>query len=561
MKKTCALLLSIALLLGTAAAFAAKYDPAVVALDGSLPIVKDPSQFEPFKIVNNVSWNMFRDMSELTMSIKITEETGIPIEWIGIPDAGYEEKVNLMLASRDLPDMFYKGIREETITQYSGQDVFLPTEDLIEKYVPRLVEIFKMRPEYAALTLYGDGHRYGFPYIEEMYGLTLTPGPFIINKNWLDQVGLDVPQTLNEFKEALLAFRDAGDLNGNGEADEIPYANNFVVTRDIFDTGNSFFTLMACFGEGVSYGSYYGYCKLDANKEKVVFPILNDAFFDALHFYNELNAEGLLDMDGFAGDGSFTYKMRQDDAILGAFSTWAPTNDIPVKSVYEQYVPLPRLDGPKGKMGIACNRSEVWGISQCVITTACKYPEILAAMINYMNEPEMAITVNWGAIDEVYYRREDGVLGFHLDENGYFVLPEGEGFETFDDVRRNSTPQQGGVVVLNDYYDTVAEYTYDARDLLAWQRANGKIDVLAEDTPLPPFMMTPDEQMTYSQIYPQIENIIRAYMVSSIMDGGIDENRESFEKQLYDAGLEEMLALVQSAYDRFLVTYNEYANK
>jgi putative aldouronate transport system substrate-binding protein len=556
MKKLLATMLAFALAASCSAAFAAEYDPAVVALDGSLPIIKDASGFEPFRIVNNAAWNSFKDMNEKTISKQISADTGIPIEWIAIPDEGYGEKINLMLASRDLPDMFWKGIGEATVAQYSGQDVFLPTEDLLEKYVPRLKQIYKDHPDYAALTMYGDGHRYGFPYIEEMFGLTLTPGPFLINKAWLDKLGLGIPSNYDEFKTALMAFRDAGDLNGNGEADEIPYAVNFVA-NDGFSTVNSFYTLMAGFGEGVSYGDYYKYTKLDAQKKNVVFPILSQPFVDTLKYYRGLQEEGLLDMDGFSGDGDYTYKLRLDAAVLGAFTVWSPEGSIPVHDVIEQYVPLPRMEGPNGKMGVAVNRSEVWGISQGLITTACEYPEILACMVNYLLEPEMSVTTNWGADGESYQRRTDGVLGFHLDENGYAVLPEG--YETWNDIRQNSTPVQGPVAVLNEYYDTVAEYTYDAVPILAEQRVNGKDEVLAEDTPLPPFMMSPEEQSSYSQIFPQIDNIIKSYVVSSILDGGIDENYAAFEQSLKDAGLEEMLKLEQQAYDRYLVTYDQYA--
>ena len=559
MKKLLALTLCLLMCLSAmgSVAFATEYDPANVSLDGTLPIVKDPSKLEPLTIVIPTPENRIVNENDLPWTKEIFEATGVPIKWIGVPESGYQEKVNLMLASRDLPDMFWKGINASTITQYIGQDVFLPTDELIEKYVPNLVEIFKQRPQYAALSQYADGHRYGFPYVEEMYGLTLTPGPFLINKNWLDQLGLEVPKTLDEFKAALVAFKNGGDLNGNGEADEIPYASNFVI-KDIFSTLNSFFTLMSCFGEGVSYGDEYPYCKL-GDDGKVEFAVLSDAFKETLHFYNELNQEGLLDMDGFSGEGDYTYKLRLDDAVIGAFSIWSPEGSIPVREVLEQYVPLPRLEGPKGKMGIAVNRSELWGTSQSVLTTACKYPEIAAALMNYLNQPEQAITTNWGTIGWSYTKGEDGVLRFPLDEKGYFILPEG--METFNDVRQNSTPAQGGVTILNEYYDTVAEYTYDAVSLLEFQRVNGKEEVLKEDTPMPPVLMTTEEQAAYSQIQPQIENIVKSYMVSSILDGGIDENYDTFVGDLKSAGLDEMIKLIQGAYDRYLVTYQEYAAK
>ena len=53
-------------------------------------------------------------------------------------------------------------------------------------------------------------------YANDAMGIT------IINKKWLDQLGMDIPTTMEEFYEVLCAFRD-NDMNGNGDgSDEIP---------------------------------------------------------------------------------------------------------------------------------------------------------------------------------------------------------------------------------------------------------------------------------------------------------------------------------------------------
>lgn len=434
----------------------------------------------------------------------------------------------------------------------SGASV--PTEELIDKYCPIISDVINSNPEYAALTTYPDGHRYGFPTIIESYGLVLTQGPFLINKAWLDQLGLSVPTNLDEFKQVLIAFRDAGDLNGNGEADEIPYAVNFVDSNG-YATNNSLFYLMSCFGETGTYGDWYPYTKIGEDK-KVEFSVLDDAFRKVLNFYHELYEENLLDLDGFAGDGKYQYKLQQDVATIGVFATWAPSNDIPVKDVYNQYVALPRLTGPEGSMGSVNNRSEVQQPSGFLITTECKYPEIAAAIANYMSIPHIAPQINYGVIGDMFVVDENGVLRYPIDEEGHFILPEG--YETFAEVRANNTPAKN-VIILSEYFDTVVDYAWDAVDLLEFQKQNGKEAILAEGNPTPPVIMTVEEQAIYSQIRPQIENVVKNFMVSSVLDGSADANWESFEKQLKDAGLDQMMEVIQSAYDRYLVTYDAYA--
>lgn len=552
MKKLLALLLCL-MLCTTSVALAADY-PANVHLDGTVPVVTEGEFKNTFEIINTTPENRVIDANELDQAVKMEEATGIDLNWVGIPEAGFAEKINLMLASGDLPDMIWKGVDASVISQYLDQDLFVPTEELIAQYAPNIQAVLDARPEYKALATYPDGHMYGFPYIEEMFGLTMTGGPFLINKVWLDKLGLEVPTTIDELKEVLIAFRDAEDLNGNGIDDEIPYACNFVIDSDAFDSYNTFFALMGCFGDAVSYGSNYPYCKVEDGK--IVFGVLDDAFLETIKFFRDLQQEGLLYLDGFSGDGTYTYQLREEVATVGVFGCWSPEGEIPVVEVREQYVALPRLTGVDGGMGVRCNRSELWGTSQSIITTECEYPEVLTALMNYLNQPEMAITTNWGTEGWSYIRRDDGVLSFDLNENGVFNVPEG--FESWNDMRQNSSPVQGGVAVLNDYYDVYAEYTYDAVQLLAFQRGNGKDEVLEEyeGKYVPPVLMTPEEQAAYSQVLPQIKNVVRSYLVSSILDGGAEENWESFQQSLWNAGLQTMLDNIQSAYDRYQEAYN-----
>ena len=44
-----------------------------------------------------------------------------------------------------------------------------------------------------------------------------------INVGWLDALGLEMPETTEDFKNVLTAFKN-DDPNGNGEADEVPFS-------------------------------------------------------------------------------------------------------------------------------------------------------------------------------------------------------------------------------------------------------------------------------------------------------------------------------------------------
>jgi putative aldouronate transport system substrate-binding protein len=84
---------------------------------------------------------------------------------------------------------------------------------------------------------------YGFPYIEELDGGTLYPGPFYINQDWLDELGHAVPTTVDEFVACLKAFATAA-TSTERLADEVPYAVNFV-TDDALSSQNTSSSFLA----------------------------------------------------------------------------------------------------------------------------------------------------------------------------------------------------------------------------------------------------------------------------------------------------------------------------
>ena len=373
-------------------------------LDGTLPIVKDPSKMEPIKIAVVIGADSSVPTKDKEMTKKIAEETGIPIEWQEIPADGSAEKINLMLTSGEYPDVFWNGISSDMAVQYSDQDVFVPTEDLIDQYAPKLAQIFKDHPQYKQGSTTPNGHSYGFPYIEEMHGLVLTPGPFMINQAWLDKVGKQMPATIDEFVDCMRAFKEAGDLNGNGKADEIPYALEFG-NADGFGSFDSFYYFTGAFGMADSICSGNATANhLRLIDGKIIFAATDDAFRKTCDFFHDMYTDGLIDPDSFAPSGTGTplyiNKLAQPEAVIGAFQCWTPRDNIVDLDVREEYVPLPRLTGPEGKCGNVLNYSEMQDTSMVAVTDKCEYPEVVAALVNYCMDPEISITLNWGAIGD-----------------------------------------------------------------------------------------------------------------------------------------------------------------
>lgn len=527
-----------------------------INLDGTMPIIKDPEKFEKMTMAVVVPPERVIPTGELTMIQKLKEITGVEFEWSEIPSDGSAEKLNLMISSgQGLPDAFWNNISSVMVAQYMDKDIFLPTEDLIEQYMPRLKQIYADNPQYKAAATAPNGHSYGFPYIEEMKGLVLTPGPFIINTAWLEKVNMEMPTTVDEFTAVLKAFRDAGDLNGNGVADEIPYALDFT-SKDTFGSYNTFNQFTGAFGMADSYcqGNYIA-DHMRIIDDKVVFTATDEAYKDTAKYFNMLNKEGLLDVDSFSPGPSEGYplyknKITGTEAVVGVMGLWAPANEIPDVNVRKQYAAIPRMTGEKGKTGVALNFSEMQDTSMVAITTECKYPEVIAAYVDYCFEPEISVTLNWGAEEWVYEKGDDGILHFRLDEDDNILLFDN--YKTFGELRNNSTPTRGSLAVLDEYYGTVCDYTWDAIDLLEFQTENGKYDVLEEYNPVPKMIMTSEEQTKISQIQPTISDIVRRYTIQWVLDGDADATWDDYLSELEAAGMNDLVATFQGAYERYL---------
>ncbi|MDR1636562.1 MAG: extracellular solute-binding protein [Treponema sp.] len=527
-----------------------------INLSGAMPIIKDPSRFPKLKMAVVIPADRIVPTGQLKMIQKLKDITGVEFEWQEIPTDGSGEKLNLMLASgQTLPDAFWNNISGVMIAQYMDQDVFLPTEGLIDKYMPRLKAVYEQHPEYKAAATAPDGHMYGFPYIEEMKGLVLTPGPFIINTDWLAKTGKSMPKTVDEFTAVLRAFRDAGDLNGNGKDDEIPYALDFTC-HDMFGSYNTFHQFTGAFGQADSYCSGYSIADhLRVIDDTVVFTARDTAYRDTAKYFNMLKSEKLLDVDSFspgpsAGQPLFVNKIKGSDAVIGVMGLWAPANEITDVKVRAQYKAIPRMTGSRGKTGYALNFSEMQDTSMVTITRDCKYPEVIAAFVDQCFEPEISITLNWGAEGYIYEKGADGRLHFRLDENNNIALIEP--YKTFGEMRSNTTPARGSMAVLNEYYDTVTDYTWDAIDLLEGQIANGKYDILAEYTPVPKMLLTQAEQTRISQIQPTISDIVQRYTIQWVLDGNADATWDAYLAELKAAGVDELLQTFQGAYNRFV---------
>lgn len=163
---------------------------------------------------------------------KLEEYTGVEIDFTWVPDASKTERLNAALASNSLADIVsLTEINNTTVRSSLASGMFWDVEPYLEEF-PNLAEISEDRLESSRI----DGRIYGVPFLKPIarYGV-------LVRKDWLDNLGLDVPSTLEELAAVAQAFTE-DDPDGNGADDTV----GFVERDESFNVG--FRSLSGYFG-------------------------------------------------------------------------------------------------------------------------------------------------------------------------------------------------------------------------------------------------------------------------------------------------------------------------
>lgn len=163
---------------------------------------------------------------------ELSKLTGFDLsfEFLGHGD-DYIQQITTRFASGDLPDL----IRSDSIdsTWHPGaleNGVFADLTDLIDEYGPNLKEKI---PEEAweSPRVSKDGRIYGIPAVNTLPATRVV----YIRQDWLDKLGMDQPETLDDYLEFFEAVKQE-DMNGNGDPnDEYGfYVRENLIYSDLF---------------------------------------------------------------------------------------------------------------------------------------------------------------------------------------------------------------------------------------------------------------------------------------------------------------------------------------
>lgn len=498
-----------------------------------LPIVKDKVTFKAAMVIMPYTGKL----DTMPFFKKLEDKTNVHIKWDSIPVANAVDKKNLMLASGDLPDIFFgtQIINADDIAKYAPQGIFLPLDNLIDQYAPNVKAAFEKSPSFKKTCInVDDGKIYAIGRAAEretQYG----QDNMFIYKPWLDKLGLKVPETTDDFYTVLKAFKER-DPNGNGKQDEVPFSFSYG------DKAYDYHSLFGAFGR-IDYtapaGSYASHFVVDNGK--LVYTADKQEYKDAIKFYNKFFQEGLFDKEGLTAKDTkaLIAKGNSQEVILGSFMGFDSNNVVGPKRMND-YVPLGPLKGPGGKQIWSKSGQSNGNISGngFTITKSIKSPEIAVRWVDQLFDKPTSVEAFLG-VEGIGIKKGSSGMYEYID------TPQGM---SYTDFRFSNAPVHVPCAIFADEWNKVVKVMGEDEFKL------GVIDKYYKPywTNVIPFMKYNKTETQFLQTAGKdIDEYAEQMQMKWLLDGGIDNDWDAYLAKLKQLKLDDYIKVVQGAYDRW----------
>lgn len=336
--------------------------------------------------VYQAEWN------DMHVFIEFEKMSNVKIDWESIPEDTFKEKRNLKLASNDLPDVISQSkFTDNEVATYTNQGLFIPLNKLIDDYAPNLNELFKTHPTWKTGLIQADGNIYALAkYSMDYHGYMQK---LFYRTDWLQKVGMKVPETTDEFYNVLKAFKEK---NPSGKSGSVPFSdwsnnfnrfiNHFAGSWGLGTRGGDFFLT-----EGIDQGP-------DGNMR---FAKIDPKYMEVLQYFNKLWAEKLIDQT------LFTHKPEEWTALGKAGLEGVVQGGYCDNIDYKEITIGPTLKGPNGdqmESGVRTNTM----YNNTLITKACENPEAAMRWFDFWYSTEGSLMQEYGIKDVTYKINDKG---------------------------------------------------------------------------------------------------------------------------------------------------------
>ena len=316
----------------------------------------------------------------------INENGPVDVQFVAIPRTNPEDKLYVLFASGSAPDLVFEYSPSIRSTLYQ-QGQLMPIEDMIAQYSTNYKEFVEEYPNLASAGIMPDGEMYAFGKINAS-GFNRA---VLIRQDWLDALGLDMPQTLEDYYEVCRAFVE-DDPDGNGEDDTYAMAMSY--------RANETFNQMI-YGEVIMEGDgemRYGW---DEIARRLTFQkwLYDNSYIDREYMSDTNGAKAMQDfLNGKTGILPWLTGLNRSFA-LNDFTTFKANNPDGKLSA----APYPEIDGVR-YMPTLLNPVQMTAF----VNASCENPEAVMQYVDFACSKEFAMAFTYG-IEGEHYEMVDGM--------------------------------------------------------------------------------------------------------------------------------------------------------
>jgi len=545
MKRIVCALVCLAFLAGcgsTSATQAPTTRPATAGNVDAKDFVSDtPIKLTYWAAINGKGYDGKTDFNDTWVFREYQKMTNVEIEWLHPPVGQETEQFNLIIASADYPDIAlhswlsaYPGGPEKAV----ADNVIIKLNEYMTRDVsPNLLALYDEHPDFKKNAITDEGTHYYYPFVRGycLYDYskwaTMFTGPQY-RMDWAAELGIDPPDTLDEWYDMLVIFRDS-DVNGTGE----PIIPLVSPAKDLNNWAAPFGTLAGWRMDG----------------EKVVYGPLDKEFVEYLTVMSKWFSEGLIDPDYLITDGNM-FMTKVVSNVGGAYIGGIGGNFGGITQAFEQEYGdkdvLGALPWPKNGAGkrftTEGTRVNMGMGSGAAIFTSNKYPKETAKFLDLAYRWDMIDMLNFGIPGETFVR-------------------EGNEIKITDKFRQEMLAAKDMNTVVTDYciaaingyatfmHPSYYELQYTIRNQTKaagiWNLWN---DGLTDELVVPPITLTVDEASEVTSIMQQIDTYFAESRNKVIMgELPVSYWEETFVKEVNRMNIDKAAEVRTDAYNRY----------
>ncbi len=465
------------------------------------------------------------------------------------------EPRNLAFNSGNYPEVVIGNYVLETsdAQSYSQQGILVAFDDYVSpELTPNIQRAFDEIEDYKTDLNQIDGKVYYLASANhDMSQARQLEETWWINKNWLEAVDKEVPTTLDEFYDVLKAFDAAGDLNGNGDDDEIPFGPRFAARTAKVGINS----LAGAWGMPSDPAASTPHMLRDG---QVTYSRSSDAWKNTLAYMNMLWEEGLVDPEMFTMTNDMhNGRIGSTTPIYGAFVAWDDSNARAAQGYTREdpdYVPIYPMkataDSPDPKWFMRTTNTTHM-IPYLAITNKAVVDDEVEAIMRFVDlylSPENSLDTFFG---------EEGVHYESIGNNQYQLLLKDDGTH-FTEAEKEYVAGLGapGLLCPSFYTPLELDPTDPTLSDSQYYHLNYYVDgyhpYLDTEIVPPTVQLTAEETDTVLNLKVEVENYTVSKAAEFITQGGIEEGWDQYLAELDALGLPVIIDTHQTAYDRWL---------